>query len=52
MNFRIQQIIENKNTILYPLEEKDFEELYLLASEPKVWEQHLQEIDDSVAPDN
>lgn len=40
MNFNIQPILENGKVILYPLEEKDFEALYAVASDPKIWEQH------------
>ena len=40
MNFNIQPILENEQIILYPLQESDFEELYAVASDPKVWEQH------------
>lgn len=40
MNFNIQPILENGKIILYPLKENDFEELYAVASDPKVWEQH------------
>ncbi len=40
MEFNIQPILENEKTILYPLQEKDFELLYAIASDPKIWEQH------------
>ena len=40
MNFSIQPILENETVILYPLKEDDFEELYQIASDPKIWEQH------------
>jgi N-acetyltransferase len=40
MEFNIQPILENNNAILYPLKEEDFEELYAVASDPKIWEQH------------
>jgi RimJ/RimL family protein N-acetyltransferase len=36
----IQPILENENFKLIPLQEIDFEELYRVASDPKVWEQH------------
>lgn len=36
----IQPILENEKAILYPLQEKDFEVLYAVASDPKIWEQH------------
>lgn len=40
MNFSIQNILETEQIILIPLQESDFEELYQVASDPKVWEQH------------
>lgn len=40
MNFSIQPTLENDRIILYPLLESDFEELYAVAPDPKVWEQH------------
>ncbi|MBL7931737.1 MAG: GNAT family N-acetyltransferase, partial [Bacteroidia bacterium] len=40
MTPKIQPILQNDKTILYPLKEEDFEELYAVASDPKVWEQH------------
>ena len=40
MIFNIQPILENEKVILYPLQEKDFEVLYAVASDPKIWEQH------------
>jgi len=36
----IQPTLENEKTILYPLREADFEALYAVASDPKIWEQH------------
>lgn len=36
----IQPILENKKVILYPLAERDFDDLYRAASDPAVWEQH------------
>ncbi|MGV3528692.1 MAG: GNAT family N-acetyltransferase [Flavisolibacter sp.] len=35
-----QPTLQNDTVILYPLQESDFEELYAVASDPKVWEQH------------
>ncbi len=32
--------MENEKTILYPLQEKDFELLYAVASDPEIWKQH------------
>lgn len=40
MNFSIQPILENENLKLIPLWENDFERLYEVASDSKVWEQH------------
>lgn len=40
MDFDVQTILENDKVILYPLLEKDFEELYNVAADPKIWEQH------------
>lgn len=36
----LQPTLENENWILSPLKDEDFESLYLVASDPKVWEQH------------
>lgn len=36
----IQPTLENENVLLRPLLESDFEKLYDVASDPKVWEQH------------
>ncbi|MBU8882391.1 GNAT family N-acetyltransferase [Kaistella sp. DKR-2] len=40
MDFSVQTILENENFKLIPLQENDFERLYDVASDPKVWEQH------------
>lgn len=40
MKFNIQPTLENEIAILCPLQEKDFEDLYAAASNPKIWEQH------------
>lgn len=40
MNFSIQPTLENETALLLPLQESDFEELFLTASDPKIWEQH------------
>ncbi|MBZ4036796.1 GNAT family N-acetyltransferase [Flavobacterium sp. 17A] len=40
MNFNLQPVLENDLCILSPLEEKDFDALYKVASDPKIWEQH------------
>lgn len=36
----IQPILENEKVALRPLAEKDFETLYTVASDSKIWEQH------------
>lgn len=36
----LQPLLEKENVILYPLKEEDFTELYHVASDPKIWEQH------------
>lgn len=36
----VQPVLENDKVILYPLESGDFEALYEVASDPRVWEQH------------
>lgn len=40
MNIDIQPTLENEKIRLVPLLEKDFEDLYKVASDPKIWEQH------------
>ncbi|SIR33799.1 GNAT family N-acetyltransferase [Pontibacter lucknowensis] len=40
MSFSTQPTLENDKAILYPLQESDFEALYAVASDPKIWEQH------------
>ncbi|MCG2614655.1 GNAT family N-acetyltransferase [Terrimonas sp. NA20] len=40
MEINIQPVLENENAILIPLKEEEFEQLYAVASDPKVWEQH------------
>jgi len=40
MHFDIQAILENDKAILYPIQESDFEDLYAVAANPEVWEQH------------
>lgn len=40
MNFSTQPILENEKAFLYPLQESDFESLYAVACDPKIWEQH------------
>lgn len=40
LTFNIQPILENEQLVLYPLQESDFEDMYLVASDPKIWEQH------------
>jgi N-acetyltransferase len=36
----IQPVLANDQVALYPLKETDFEALYAVASDPKIWEQH------------
>lgn len=36
----LQPTLSNDSVILFPLKEKDFDELYAVASDPKIWEQH------------
>jgi RimJ/RimL family protein N-acetyltransferase len=40
MRFDIQPVLEDDKVILYPLQEEDFEGLYEVASDPRIWEQH------------
>ncbi len=40
MNFSIQPVLETEHTILFPLQEDDFDALYAVASDPGIWEQH------------
>lgn len=40
MTINVQPILENERTVLYPLQEKDFCELYMTASDTKIWAQH------------
>jgi len=40
MSINTQPILENEEAILYPLQHKDFEDLYAIAADPKIWEQH------------
>jgi RimJ/RimL family protein N-acetyltransferase len=40
MSFDIQPVLENDKVFLYPLQEDDFENLYAVASDPRIWEQH------------
>lgn len=40
MNFNTQITLENDKTRLSPLQEYDFEDVYGVASDPKIWEQH------------
>lgn len=40
MQLDIQPILENESIMLHPLEQNDFESLYHVASDPKIWEQH------------
>ncbi len=40
MTMDIQPILENEYVLLTPLREEDFEALYQIAADPKIWEQH------------
>lgn len=40
MDINIQPILENQKVILHPLDENDFDALYSIASDSKIWEQH------------
>ncbi|MGN7866320.1 GNAT family N-acetyltransferase [Chryseobacterium sp. 22458] len=40
MKFSVQSVLENEEYQLIPLRQGDFESLYEVASDPKVWEQH------------
>lgn len=40
MIFSLQPELENEQVLLAPLLESEFEELYAVASDPKIWEQH------------
>jgi len=40
MPFVLQPILQDEKVILVPLSKSDFEELYLAASDPLIWEQH------------
>ena len=40
MVFDLQPTLENESVILRPLKEDDFEDLYRVASDPLIWEQH------------
>lgn len=33
-------ILENDIVALYPLQERDFDEMFAVAADPKIWEQH------------
>lgn len=39
-NFNLQPILENDFVKLVPLQETDFEELFAVAGDPLIWEQH------------
>ncbi|RYG12206.1 MAG: N-acetyltransferase, partial [Chitinophagaceae bacterium] len=40
MNFDLQPTLENDLITVVPLHESDFEQLYAVASDPLLWEQH------------
>lgn len=39
-NVNLQPVLEHDQYLLLPLQADDFEALYIVASDPKVWEQH------------
>lgn len=40
MSISLQPVLETNDVILLPLEAGDFDELYLVAADPAIWEQH------------
>lgn len=42
MNFQLQPTLEDERILLRPLQPADFDILYLVASDPLIWEQHPQ----------
>ena len=40
MEFSLQPTLENEKVLLLPLKETDFDLLYQVASDPRIWEQH------------
>lgn len=40
MDINIQPVLENERALLLPLQASDFENLYAVACDPKIWEQH------------
>lgn len=40
MNFNLQPTLESHLVVIRPLNEQDFEELFKVASDPLIWEQH------------
>jgi RimJ/RimL family protein N-acetyltransferase len=40
MSFPLQPTLLNEKVALYPLLENDFESLFAVASDPRIWEQH------------
>ncbi len=42
MDFQLQPMLENELVVLRPLQPEDFEDLYAVASDPLIWEQHPQ----------
>lgn len=40
MNFSIQTPLSNELVVLLPLKEADFDALYAVAADPRIWEQH------------
>ena len=40
MQIHLQPTLQNEKAILYPLQESDFDALYAVAADPRIWEQH------------
>lgn len=40
MDFNLQPTLQNELVLVRPLKKEDFEELYQVANDPKIWEQH------------
>ncbi|MEM7380437.1 MAG: GNAT family N-acetyltransferase [Bacteroidota bacterium] len=42
MSFNLQPVLVDEHILLTPLQAKDFEDLYQVASDPSIWEQHQE----------
>src|SRR5690606_12234687 len=40
MQINLQPLLQNSKVLLQPLQQSDFEQLYQVASDPQIWEQH------------